>query len=196
MTLPRFTIYAVCVLLVLPLLSTAALAQQGKAPAGGVIGMVRLLGDVVVQKELGLSEKQLTDTQKVIQLLAQVRDGKAQSQAKSTLSASLSDEQYKRLKQLHWQRLGANALLEPEVSKTLEISDEQKGQLAAAQTKNNAEHQKMRDFMSRARFRSAEAVVQFKSKYRIAAEQRLHAVLTPAQVKELDSLLGEQLEEK
>ncbi len=194
MNLTRFTNCAVYVLLVLPLISTAAFAQRGESSSGGVIGMVRLLQDEAVQNELGLSEKQLTAVQKVVQLLAQVRDGKAQSQAQSTLSASLSGEQYKRLKQLHWQRMGGYAILEPEVSKTLEISEEQRKQLAAAQTKNRAEHQKMRDFMSRARFRSAEAVEQYKSKFRTAANQRLRAILTPSQIKELDRLLGKQLE--
>ena len=48
----------------------------------------------------------------------------------------------------------------------------------------------MLDFMSRARFRSAEAVEEFKAKYRAAAKKRLLAILTPDQVVVLEKLLG------
>ena len=93
------------VLVSLFFLSAAPAEQRADLPRG-VIGMVRLLSDTSVQRELDLTDKQMGEVKKVAMLLAQVRDGKAQSQAKTQLSESLSAEQLKRLKQIYWQRLG------------------------------------------------------------------------------------------
>ena len=152
--------------------------------------MVRQLSDKNVQRELDLTDKQMAEAKKVAELLAQVRDGKAQSQAERRLSASLTAKQFNRLKQIHWQRLDGYALLEREVSTSLKITEEQKRKLLDVRTVNTAEHKKMLDFISRARFRSREAIEQFKAKYRIAAIQRLRSVLTPKQVKAFEKLLG------
>jgi hypothetical protein len=170
-------------------LSAAPAEQRADLPRG-VIGMVQIVNDASVQRELDLTDKQMGEVKKVAMLLAQVRDGKAQSQAKTQLSESLSAEQLKRLKQIYWQRLGGYALLEPEVATLLKISEEQQKEFTVVQAINAAEHKKMLDFMSRARFRSAEAVEEFKAKYRTAAKQRLLAILTPDQVVVLEKLLG------
>ena len=170
-------------------LSAAPAEQRADLPRG-VIGMVRLLSDTSVQRELDLTDKQMGEVKKVAMLLAQVRDGKAQSQAKTQLSELLSAEQLERLKQIYWQRLGGYALLEPEVATLLKISEEQRKEFTIVQEINAAEHKKMLDFMSRARFRSPEAAEEFKAKYRTAAKKRLLAILTSDQVVILAKLVG------
>ncbi len=165
--------------LVSPLLLFAVATGQDAEPPRGVIGMVRQLNDKSVQRELKLTDKQMDEAKKIAELLAKIRDGKAQSQAKRQLTASLTAKQFNRLKQIHWQRLNGYALLEPEVSAALMITEEQKKELVGAQAMNVAEHNKMLDFLRRARFRSREALEQFKAKYRTAASQRLRSVLTP-----------------
>lgn len=181
---------------VAPLLLTSTAAGQDAEPPRGIIGMVRQLSDANVQLELKLTEKQITEAKQVAELLAQVRDGKAQSQAERQVSASLTAEQFKRLTQIHWQSMDGYALVESEVSAALEITDQQKKKLFEAQTTNVAEHKEMLDFMSRARFRSREAMEQFKAKYRTAANQRLRSVLTPEQVAAFDEMLGERIESR
>ena len=179
-----------------PLLLSLAAAGQDAEPPRGIIGMVRQLSDKKVQQELELTEKQIDEARQVAELLAQVHDGKAQSQAERQVSASLTAEQFKRLKQIHWQSMDGYALLESEVSAALEITEQQRKKLIEAQTTNVAEHKKMLDFMSRARFRSREAIEQFKAKYRTAANQRLRSVLAPEQVKAFDKMLGERIESR
>jgi len=183
-------------LLVSPLALAVAAAGQEAGRPRGVIGLVRLLGDENIQQELNLTDKQTNEVMKVAEFLAQVRDGKAQSQAEGRLSASLAADQINRLRQIQWQRLDGYALLEPEVAAALEITAEQKKRLLDAQATNAAEHQKMLSFISRARFRSRQALEQFKAKYRGAANRRLRAVLTPEQAEAFDELLGERFESR
>ena len=190
MTFRSIATFVFATVLLSPFFLSAAPAEQRADLPRGVIGMVQIVNDASVQRDLDLTDKQMGEVKKVAMLLAQVRDGKAQSQAKTQLSESLSAEQLKRLKQIYWQRLGGYALLEPEVATLLKISEEQQKEFTVVQAINAAEHKKMLDFMSRARFRSAEAVEEFKAKYRTAATQRLLAILTPDQVVVLEKLLG------
>ncbi len=81
-------------------LSAAAVGQK-VGPQRGVVGMVTQLRDKKVQQELNLSDNQVEQAKKIAAMLGQVRDGKAQDQAKRQLSASLNAGQLERLKQIH-----------------------------------------------------------------------------------------------
>jgi hypothetical protein len=157
--------------------------------------MVKQLRDEKVQQELKLNEKQVEYANKVAELLSRIRDGKARDQAKKRLSASLTAGQLTRLKQIHWQHLGGYALLESEVSTAIGITKNQRKKLLAAEAENTSEHKKMVDFLRRARFRSREALEQFKAKYRSAANQRLRSILTREQLKSFEKLLGKPFSE-
>ena len=164
-------------------------ARDDRHPRG-VLGWARVLNQAAVQKELKLSAEQLKVVEGASDLLDRIRDGKAQSIAEKQLTQSLTAQQLTRLKQIHWQRLGGEVLYEREVSLALMITVEQKKQLAAARAINVAEHKKMLNFLARARFASKQALEAYKNKYRVAANKRLIAVLTPEQKKTLDQLLG------
>lgn len=158
----------------------------------GTPQLVKHLSDEAVQKELELTEKQIVVANNAAELLSRIRDGKAQQMALESVQEVLSESQLQRLKQIYWQRLGGAAILEQDVAKTLGLSADQQKKLAVVQEKNRAEHEKMRDFMRRARFRSAAAMEAYKAKYRDAASERLLAVLTETQSKKLTDLLGEK----
>lgn len=156
----------------------------------GTIGLSRLLGEDAVRKHLRLSDAQSELAMSVAEDLNKVRDGKAQSQAKGKIQRGLSETQWKRLKQIQWQLLGGEALFDQELSGFLDVTDAQKKLLSAARATNAAEHKKMLNFMSRARFRSRQAMEDYKAKFRDAGNKRLMDVLTQKQRDALQTRLG------
>jgi len=190
MTLLKMTFVFSFVLLVAN--STSIQAQDNSLR--GTPGLIKQLSNDAVQKELDLTEKQIAVANEAADLLSRIRDGKAQHMAHESVTKALSESQLKRLKQIHWQRLGGSAILERGVAETLELSDEQRKKLAVAQELNRVENKKMLDFMSRARFRSREAMEEYKAKYRNAANERLLSVLTEKQEAKLTEMLGEEFE--
>jgi hypothetical protein len=157
-----------------------ASADDSSLPSGAA-GFVQVLGDEAAQTVLKLNDEQKAAVQRAAELLKQVRDGKAQFMAVEMIRESLTADQFKAAMQLFWKRLGTKALFEPQVRKRLEITAEQSDKLSEAQAVNEKEHLEMVDFMRRARFRSAEAMAEYKKKYSDAADERLVAVLADKQ---------------
>ena len=180
---------AFVVFIVAPLTEHATFSADQR-PLGGITGLVRVLGDSTVQSELSLDKNQERLAKELVELLRRVRDGKAQSIAKDKITKSLSDEQFERLEQVHWQRLGGRAILEPKVRDRLGIDEGQKKKLDDAKAINTVQHAKMLDFLRRARFRSREAMEKYKQGYRDAADKRLLGVWTEKQRAQLKRLLG------
>jgi predicted transcriptional regulator len=152
------------------------------------IGWEGLLQDVAVQKELMLSDDQAAKIKQVINRLSGKPDLTEQAIRKLIIG-----EQITRIEQLDWQREGGYALFDPKISKTLSISEKQQGQLAEVATVNAAEHKKMRDFMSRARFRSREAMAQYVDGFHKPANKRLLDVLSKDQQGKLKTMLGKPI---
>ena len=166
-------------------------SPSGDQLPGGAVGLAQVLADDAVQAELSLTEDQQQMAREVSHQLRQVRDGKAQTMAASRIRKSLTEKQFQRLQQIHWQRLGGRALFEKPVREQLNIRAEQAKQLQDARATNEAEHRKMLDFLKRARFRSAEALRAYKQKYFDAADKRLLETLSPQQRVILVTLLGD-----
>ena len=102
----------------------------------------------------------------------------------------LQSAQLERLKSMSWKARGGYALFESELSKQLNITADQQERLKAAAAVNVVEHRKMNDFLTRARFRSKEAMQKYINGYRDDADKRLLDVLTAKQKKTLAGILG------
>lgn len=170
------------------LIVTALVAAEEELP-GGAIGLVRTVGNKEVQQELKLSDDEIATANEAAELLAKVRDGKAQAMAIETLRKGFTPDHYEQGLRIFWRRLGGRALFEPEVRERLKVTPDQVEQLKEARAVNEAEHAKMVDFMRRARFRSAEAMAAYVKKYADAADERLFAVLSEEQRKAFAELV-------
>jgi len=105
---------SVLTLAALALLASPALAQFGPPRQGGPTGILMLLQDKNVQKELNLEEEDL----------AKIPDA-----VMAALAKTLKPEQMKRLKQLQLQRQGNGAFTDAKVQKALKFTSEQKEQV-------------------------------------------------------------------
>lgn len=151
-------------------------------------GWAGLLQDPAVQRDLKLSKDQIADFKKLIGKLPE-----SPTELEAEIRKHVMGEQLTRIEQLNWQREGGYALFDPKVAKALSLTDEQQKRLADAAKVNAAEHEKMREFMARARFRSQEAMEQFVEGYRNPANERLLNVLSKDQQVAFKSLLGKPL---
>jgi hypothetical protein len=104
----------VLTLAALALLAGPAMAQFGPPRQGGPTGILMLLQDKNVQKELNLEEEDL----------AKIPDA-----VMAALAKTLKPEQLKRLKQLQLQRQGNGAFTDAKVQKALKFTSEQKEQM-------------------------------------------------------------------
>jgi hypothetical protein len=109
---------------------------------------------------------------------------------RKAIAKLLKPEQLETLKRLSWKARGGYALFDPELSKKLKITREQKSRLKEASEVNEVEHRKMKDFLTRARFRSREAMQKYIDGYRDDADKRLLDVLTAKQKKQLAEIVG------
>ncbi|MEI8017144.1 MAG: hypothetical protein WCH39_03040 [Schlesneria sp.] len=77
--------------------------------------------------------KELRNINPVIRERVQETEAKLQGQYDLELQKLLTPEQFVRLRQIHWQQLGLQALNDADVAKALAITKDQKEQLAAAE---------------------------------------------------------------
>lgn len=141
-----------------------------------------LLQQADVQKSLSLSPEQ-------VRFAGELKP--AADDNRDRIAKGLNAKQLKSLRRRSWREQGGYALFDPALAKQLKIADEQKKKLQAAAEVNKAEHLKMKDFLSRARFGSREAMEKYIAGYRDAADKRLTDVLTAAQKKTLRSIVGD-----
>jgi hypothetical protein len=179
--------YPIRILVLGVMFSHGAISESPRL-AGGTPGLVRVLADEKVQSALSISAEQIKVAREADNLLRRIHDGKAQRMARTSIQKSLNDDQFKRLERIHWQRLGARAVFERRVRADLKISRDQVQALQKARAVNDAEYGKMKDFLSRARFGSQQAMEMHKQRYYDAADKRLLDVLTKTQRKKLKTL--------
>lgn len=138
--------------------ASPALAQQQRQGGGrgfGGVGVMLLLGQESVQKELKLSDEQVKKIQELgtkqreafqglRDLSQEERRTKMQELTKANdkaIGEILKPDQLKRARQIALQRQGAAAVLNEEVAKTLNITDDQKQKIREIQTKSREELQ-------------------------------------------------------
>lgn len=102
----------------------------------------------------------------------------------------LTEEQRRRLRVIDAQREGGYVLTHDRVVDYLALTSEQSTQVDAVVATHAAKHKEMRDFMSRARFRSREAMEEYVAGFRDKADKALYGVLTPDQTEKLETLFG------
>ena len=184
---------------ILPLLVVLAASQMASAqgkdnaaftgkPFRTPPGWAGLLQDDLVQQDLQLSSEQATKIKLLLGKLAA-----KPNEVKPAVTKLLKAKQLTRSEQLNWQREGGYALLDPKVAQALGLSKKQKSKLADAAKTNAIEHQKIKHFMARARFRSRQAMHDYVTKFRKPAEALLMKVLERAQHAKLKTLLGKNL---
>jgi Spy/CpxP family protein refolding chaperone len=133
--------------LVLGLALAMTSAVQAQQRGRGFGGPGFMLQNESVQKELKLTDEQKTKLREALEKvrdnhrddLAKLRDLSNEERQKllrtvgeesqKAIAGVLDEKQMKRFKQIGWQANGANALNDPEVQKTLKLSDEQKKKL-------------------------------------------------------------------
>ncbi len=179
----------------------AAMAQQQRQRGGFGGGAIFLLGQKSVQEELKLSEdqvqkvKELSDKQResfqgLRDLSQEDRRAKMQEMAKANdkaLAEILKPGQLKRVKQISLQQQGAFALVNPEVAKALNISEEQKDKIREIQTKARDESQGLgRD----------EEGAKKRQEIRKATNEKVMGVLTAEQKAKLKEMQGKPFEGK
>ena len=139
------------------LLMTAAVATAQEPPKDKPVplpGMISLIVREPVQRELGIESDspELEDIRKLIKpfstvlnqrlnnptdedkaerLTAQQLYGKVEAEIVLELKKLLKPEQFARLEQIHWQRWGLQAVMDPVVLNELEITEDQRAKLSA-----------------------------------------------------------------
>jgi Spy/CpxP family protein refolding chaperone len=135
-----------------------------------------------VLKDLKLTAKQVESIQTILND-ASLKQEQIRKQVGDTLSA----EQVARLKQSSRQISGGFALFEPDVAIALGLTPQQQKKLSEISEKAYGD---MKNFMSRARFRSKDAVDKYILGCRDRAGELLLAELTSEQRKKFDDLKG------
>ena len=128
-------------------------------------------------------QKELRKLNPVDRVKAQATETKVHRQYEVELEKLLTPEQFTRLKQIHWQQLGVSALNDAEVVYELEITNEQKSQLAALELEM---FQKIRELMNLTsdRFDGLAASQEFQKRVqavRTEQEKKLEQILTQEQ---------------
>jgi hypothetical protein len=179
-----FTSLAACLLSFTALASEEAPDTFGQRGEWGV-----LLAREDVRGELKLDEKAASQVEDLL-----AKHAGDEKTLREKLDKALAAEQVARLRQLGWQAAEGYALLDDLVAKELKFTAKQRAALAEARAQNAAEHAEMKDFLARARFRSAEAMQAYIEEHRASASGRLLAVLTEEQERKLKKLCGEPFE--
>jgi hypothetical protein len=135
-----------------------------------------------VLKELQLTPKQAESIQTILK-----NPKLTTEESRKKIGEVVNADQARRLKQISWRTSGGFALFEPEVATALGISSEQEQKLSEISRKENGE---MRSFMSRARFRSREAMNNFIADRRTHTSDLLLAVLSSGQRRKFEELKG------
>lgn len=173
--------------------------QRPGGPGGFGIGPMFLLGQKSVQEELKLSDEQVKKikelTEKQHESFQGLRDlsreelrTKMQEAAKANdkaIAAILKPEQLKRVKQIGLQQRGAMVVNDPDVAKTLKITDEQKEKIKDIQTKaREAAGGGQRPDRS-------EEAIKKREEARKATNEKVMGVLTAEQKTKLKEMQGE-----
>jgi hypothetical protein len=178
-------------------LMTAAYAQQGR---GGLAG---LLTNPSVKKELKLTDDQLT---KVQDALGKVQEKHKDSFTKflqmskeeqrkvvrsftedynKAVASVLDANQVKRFKQIQWQLAGVGALEDPELQKSLKLSDDQQKKLTAMFEEFSKKVQEL------SQGGNVEGQREKFEKIRKDTEEKANGVLTDEQKKQWKEMQGE-----
>lgn len=196
----RFTLKGALAMCLTVGLVTAAQAQgQGR----GGSGSAGLLADPGVKKELKLTDDQLTKIQDALGKIqdkhkddfARYREMSNDERRKMMRSISedynkavasvLDEKQMKRFKQIQWQISGVGALEDPDVQKSLKLSDDQKKKLTTVFADAN---KKMQDLFKSG---NVEGKREEFDKLRKDAEDKAYNVLTDEQKKQWKEMQGE-----
>jgi Spy/CpxP family protein refolding chaperone len=185
------------------LVASPALAQRqrgdrprGERPQGFGGGSVFLLSQESVQKDLKLSDDQVTKVKELQKKQREALQGvsreerrtKMQEQAKATQKAVkeiLKPEQQKRLDQITLQREGTRALSRKEVAEALKISDEQKEKIKTIREEARKETSGLRGNGNNQDARKKVAEI------RKSSSEKVMNVLTSEQKAKLKELQGE-----
>lgn len=173
--------------------------QRGPGGFGGFGGSPTfLLTQKSVQSELKLSEEQVKKAQELQEKQAgsfrglrdlsreelQKKMAERREATQKALAGILKPEQVKRLRQISLQQMGTGALNDPEVSKELKITDDQKEKIRDIRTKAfEGQRGQGADRSEEARKKRAEA--------RKAVEEKVMGILTAEQKTKLKELTGE-----
>jgi hypothetical protein len=197
------------------LMATPVMAQQRRGGfGGGRGGLSMLLSNTSVQEELKLDDSQkekakeigekarekMTAAREELQNLSQEERGKkmrelmAEGNASAHKAASefLKPEQLKRLHQINLQVSGANAFEEEHLQKKLEITSEQKTEIAAIVQASNAE---MREIFQGAQNDREGAMAKLRE-HRKETLAKVEGKLTAEQKTKYTELLGSPFEIK
>ena len=79
-------------------------------------------------------------------------------------------------------------LFDPKVAQSIKLSKKQKEALAEIAVQNKEQARRMKDLLSRSRFRSQKAMEEFKKKFSEPAQTRLLAVLKEGQKKHFQTM--------
>ena len=186
---------------------------QGRGGRGGFGGgAAMLVNNEAVQKELKLSEEEVTKAKEAVQEITEkfreemtkARDLEGDEQRQkmreimtkqgeetnAALAKVLKPEQVKRLKQIGVQQMGVMAFTSPDVSKVLKLTDEQKEKVTSIQMEQNEEMQGLRgnaggDFQE---------MMKKMTTMRKEFTTKAVALLTPEQTKEWKELTGDSFD--
>lgn len=182
--------------------------RRGRGPGGGFGGPptpVRLLTLKEVQNALQLTEEQKNKLADINQKLrddmrAAMDNGSSREEVQKLMGETtakvnevLDEGQQKRLLGIFVQVNGANAVLDPGVSKELNVTDDQKKQLEEIRQKNM---EAVRELFRGARDQEGgrEAVREKADKLREEESKAMLAVLTSPQQEQLEALKGEKVD--
>ena len=179
---------------------------QGVVRAQGFFGFMRgnpimLLNQESVQKELKLTDEQKTkidelrqSTREKMQEIFQADQGERQAkmqalnaETRKALEGILNAEQGKRLLEIVYQQRGAMAFSDPEVAKTLKLTDEQQGKV---KTINEETQAAMRELFQPGQPPDEETRKKM-DEVRKGAGDKLLALLTPEQKTQWTTMLGD-----
>lgn len=190
--------------------ASPAWAQRGQGRGAGFGGMrgggansFFLLSQKSVQEELKLSDDQIKkvteqmESQRGAQaglreLSREERQKKMDERAKanqSAVAAILKDDQLKRFKQISLQQRGAQALEDPEVAQSLNLSTEQKDRVKAIQEGMQGEMREM--FQAAGGGGDREEFRKKAETLRNTTNEKLQGVLSPEQQAKWKELAGE-----
>jgi hypothetical protein len=121
----------VCVVLVGLLLNRLSLGQDFKASLRGE-SKERLLLRETVQQDLGLTEQQITEVDKISRAENPVRMQELHKRLEEYAKKALTPSQLDRLEGIYVQAVGTEALFNPTIATKLRLSEDQKDQLNEA----------------------------------------------------------------